>query len=342
MKDAVMPAESPSLSGPLSGPILVTGAAGFVGARFVERCNGQRIEVISVDAPAYFEERTEHRGVNFGTVIDRANLIAWMDAETARLGHVPFSAIVHMGACTDTMQLDEAYLAKMNLDYTKAIWNFCVKHRVPLVYASSAATYGDGELGFEDEDSLTPKLKPLNPYGESKRAFDEWAFGREKAGETPPAWAGFKFFNVYGFGETHKRKMASLIVHAFHQILGTGGAKLFKSHKAGIADGEQSRDFIYVENVVDVLFFALAKPIRRGVYNLGTGKARSFHDLVRATFRAMGKPEKIEFIPTPEALRERYQYFTEARMDRLRAQGYTQPFTTLEQGVAAYIRRLEK
>jgi len=326
----------------LSGPILVTGAAGFVGARFVERCNGGRIEVISVDAPSYFDSRTEHRGVNFGTIIDREKLVEWMETETAKLGRPPFSAIVHMGACTDTMQLDEAYLAKMNLDYTKAIWNFCVKHRVPLVYASSAATYGDGELGFDDDDALTPKLKPLNPYGESKRAFDEWAFGEEKAGRTPPAWAGFKFFNVYGFGERHKKNMASLIVHAYDLISATGGAKLFKSHKEGIADGEQKRDFIYVEDVVDVLFFALTKPLRRGVYNLGTGKARTFHDLVRATFRAMGKPEKIEFIPTPEILRSRYQYFTEAKMDRLRAAGYTMPFTALETGVADYVARLQR
>lgn len=327
---------------PLSGPILVTGAAGFIGARFVERCNHQRIEVLSVDAPAHFEDRAEHRGLKFGTIIDREKLLEWMETETRRLGHPPFTAVVHLGACTDTMELDEAYLAKMNLDYTKAIWNFCVKHQVPLVYASSGATYGDGELGFDDDDALTPKLKPLNPYGESKRAFDEWALLREAAGETPPSWAGFKFFNVYGFGESHKGKMASLIVHAFHQIESTGGAKLFKSHKAGIADGEQSRDFVYVEDVVDVLFFALAKPIRRGIYNLGTGTARSFHDLVRATFRAMGKPEKIEFIPTPEALRARYQYFTRAKMDRLRAQGYTQPFTSLEDGVERYIRRLER
>lgn len=336
------PAPSSALTSVLAGPILVTGAAGFVGARFVERCNRNRTEVISVDAPAYFEARTEHAGVDFGTVVDREKLFDWMHAETSRLGHPPFTAIVHLGACTDTMQLDEAYLAKMNLEYSKSIWNFCVKHRIPLVYASSAATYGDGEMGFDDDDALTPKLKPLNPYGESKRAFDEWAFGEERAGRTPPAWAGFKFFNVYGFGETHKKKMASLIVHAFHQIRQTGGAKLFQSHKEGIKDGDQSRDFIYVEDVVDVLFFALAKPIRRGIYNLGTGKARTFHDLVRATFRAMGKPERIEFVPTPEILRPRYQYFTEAKMERLRAQGYDRPFTSLEEGVAAYVERLGK
>jgi ADP-L-glycero-D-manno-heptose 6-epimerase len=320
--------------------LLVTGAGGFVGARFVERCNLKKIKVISVDAPSYFSDRKEHAGLNFGEIVDRENLFTWLDAETKRLGKPPVSAIVHMGACTDTMEFDEAYLAKMNLEYSKSIWNYCVKHKVPLVYASSAATYGAGELGYDDDDALTPRLKPLNPYGESKRAFDEWAFGEEKAGRTPPAWAGFKFFNVYGYGEAHKEKMASVILHAYRQILATGGAKLFKSHKDGIRDGEQKRDFIFVEDLVDVLFFALESPIRRGVYNLGTGQARTFLDLVRATFLAMGRPEKIEFIPTPESLRERYQYFTEAKMERLRTQGYEKPFTTLEDGVAAYVARL--
>jgi ADP-L-glycero-D-manno-heptose 6-epimerase len=325
---------------PLSPPILVTGAAGFIGARFVEACNRRKIPVFSADKPAHFVERPEHRGLDFGTVIDREKLVGWMESETARLGHPPFSSVVHLGACTDTMELDEAYLAKMNLDYTKAIWTFCTKHRIPLVYASSAATYGGGELGFDDDDAWTAKLKPLNPYGESKRAFDAWALAREKAGETPPNWAGFKFFNVYGFGETHKKKMASLIVHAYHQILATGTVKLFMSHREGIRDGEQKRDFIYVDDVVAALFFALEKPIHRGIYNLGTGHARTFHDLVRATFAAMGKPEKIEFIPTPEILRERYQYFTEAKMERLRAQGFTRKPTSLEAGVAQYIERL--
>jgi ADP-L-glycero-D-manno-heptose 6-epimerase len=301
--------------------------------------------VVSVDAPSYFQDRKEHlegaSKVDFGTIVDREMLAPWLEKETKRAGGSPVSAIVHLGACTDTGEFDEAYLAKMNLEYSKTLWNWCARQKVPFVYASSAATYGAGELGYDDDDALTPRLKPLNPYGESKRAFDEWAFGEEKRGNAPPSWAGFKFFNVYGFGETHKEKMASVILHAYRQILATGGAKLFQSHKAGIADGEQKRDFIFVEDVVDVLFFALEKPIRRGVYNLGTGQARTFLDLVRATFRAMGKPEKIEFIPTPESLRERYQYFTEAKMDRLRREGYTTAFTSLEDGVAAYIRRLQ-
>lgn len=317
-------------------PLLVTGAGGFVGGRFVERCNTLGISVISVDAPEYFKERKDLQSVNFGKIVDREKLFAWLESEKPSL-----SGVVHLGACTDTTELDEAYLAKMNLNYSKDLWKYCVKHSLPLVYASSAATYGEGELGYDDDDALTPKLKPLNPYGESKRAFDEWALGEEKAGRTPPAWAGFKFFNVYGYGEGHKEKMASVILHAYRAILATGSAKLFKSHKEGIQDGEQKRDFISVDDVVDVLFFALEKPIKRGIYNLGTGQARTFFDLVRATFRAMGKPEKIDFIPTPESLRERYQYFTQAEMSRLRAQGYTRPFTSLEDGVAAYIARLK-
>jgi len=316
-------------------PLLVTGAAGFVGARFVERCNQRGIPVVSVDAPSYFQDRKEHAGVQFGQIVDREKLIEWLDKNEV-------SAIVHLGACTDTGELDETYLAKMNLDYSKAIWKYCTKKQIPLVYTSSAATYGSGELGYDDDDALTPRLKPLNPYGESKRAFDEWAFAEEKAKRTPKSWAGFKFFNVYGFGETHKEKMASVILHSYRRILDTGVAKLFKSHNPNYRNGEQKRDFIFVEDVVDVLFFALEKPITRGVYNLGTGTARTWLDLVHATFKAMGRPEKIEFIPVPEELRERYQYFTEAKMDRLRAQGFTKPFTKLEDGVARYIERLQK
>lgn len=326
----------------IAQPILVTGAGGFVGARFVERMNSRRVPVIAVDTPAYFRDRKELAGLDFGEIVDRETAVAWLASETRKAGRSPVSAIVHLGACTDTTELDEAYLAKMNLDYSKSLWRFATAQRVPMIYASSAATYGAGELGYDDDDALTPRLKPLNPYGESKRAFDEWAFEEEKAGRTPPSWAGFKFFNVYGFGEDHKEKMASVILHAYRQILAQGSAKLFKSHKEGIRDGEQSRDFIYVEDVIDVLCFALEKPIPRGVFNLGTGKARTFLDLVRSTFQALSAAEKIEFIPTPEGLRERYQYFTEARMERLRKAGYTKPFTPLEDGVKAYVSRLRK
>ena len=210
------------------------------------------------------------------------------------------------------------------------------------MYASSAATYGDGSLGYDDDDSLTPKLKPLNPYGESKRLFDLWVLDQERKKSTPPSWSGFKFFNVYGFGERHKEKMASVILHAYDQIQTSGKVKLFKSHRPEIVHGHQKRDFIWVGDVVSVLNYALEKPIPRGIFNLGTGHARTFLDLVRATFKSLGKPENIEFIDTPVELRERYQYYTEAKMDRLRAAGYSKPFTSLEEGVRRYIDDLKQ
>lgn len=316
-------------------PILVTGAAGFVGARFVASCNRRGTPLVSVDEPNYFTERAEHHGLAFGKIIDREKLLEWLEKERPAL-----QAIVHLGACTDTMEMDEAYLAKMNLEYSKSLWKYATQEKLPFVYASSAATYGDGAYGYDDDESMLTKLKPLNPYGESKLQFDLWALEQERAGKKPPAWSGFKFFNVYGFGERHKGKMASVVLHAFDQIERDGTVRLFKSHREGIADGEQKRDFIYVVDVVDVLHFAFEKPIDRGIYNLGTGQARTFLDLVRAVFRARDKKEEIVFIDTPAALRERYQYFTQAKMERLRAQGYAKPFTSLEEGVRAYVRKL--
>jgi ADP-L-glycero-D-manno-heptose 6-epimerase len=184
------------------------------------------------------------------------------------------------------------------------------------------------------------ELLPLNLYGASKLKFDLWAVHQDQHGACPPHWSGFKFFNVYGFGERHKGSMASVILHGHDQVNQKGSIRLFKSHKEGIADGHQKRDFIFVDDVVKVLHFAIEKPIKRGIYNLGTGKARTFLDLARAVFAAMGRPEKIDFMDTPESLRDKYQYFTEAKMDKLRAQGYTQPFTSLEDGARAYLQRL--
>jgi ADP-L-glycero-D-manno-heptose 6-epimerase len=314
-----------------TGALLVTGAAGFIGARFVALHGGGR-PLVSVDEKRHVGTRPEHAGIDFGTVVDRDELPRWLaDTKPALAG------IVHLGACTDTTELDVAYLTRVNLEYTQTLWRHATAHRIPFVYASSAAVYGDGALGYDDADELTPRFVPLNPYGESKLQFDVWALGEERAGRTPPAWSGFRFFNVYGPGERHKGKMASVVLHAFDQIRSGGEVTLFRSHKPGIADGEQKRDFVYVDDVADVLAFALAKPLARGIYNLGTGTARTFLDLVRATFRASGAPEQIRFVDTPEAIRERYQYFTEARMDRLRAAGWTRPFTSLEDGVARYV-----
>jgi ADP-L-glycero-D-manno-heptose 6-epimerase len=211
-----------------------------------------------------------------------------------------------------------------------------------LVYASSAATYGAGEQGYEDDEGNFDKLKALNLYGDSKLKFDIWALEQEAKGIEPPAWSGFKFFNVYGVGERHKGKMSSVVLQAFDRIRETGGMELFRSHREGIEDGHQSRDFVFVDDVVDVLFFALEKPIRRGVYNLGTGKARPFYDLARAVFHTLEVPENIIFIDTPEAIRGQYQYFTEATMEKLRGQGYDKPFTSLEDGIRQYVQALSE
>jgi ADP-L-glycero-D-manno-heptose 6-epimerase len=316
--------------------LLVTGAAGFVGARFVEMCRARGpIDIISVDAAGHFKERPEHAAIDFGTIVDRDALFDWLRSEKPDL-----SGVVHLGAITDTTEMDVALLQKRNVEYSQKLWNYSSQSTVPLVYASSAATYGAGELGYDDDDALIPKLKALNPYGESKRIFDEWALGEEKRGNAPPKWSGWKFFNVYGFGEAHKGRMASVILHAYNQLKSKGEIKLFKSHRAGIADGHQARDFVDVKDVIDVLQFALDKPVERGIRNLGTGKARTFLDLARAVCKAAGHDEAISFIDTPPSIRDQYQYFTEARMERLRALGYDKPFRSLEDGVTDYVERL--
>jgi ADP-L-glycero-D-manno-heptose 6-epimerase len=243
--------------------------------------------------------------------------------------------VFHLGARTDTTEFDWAVFQELNIDYSKKIWAFCTEQQIPLVYASSAATFGMGELGYADDHEIVENLKPLNPYGESKNEFDKWVLSQEM---TPPFWAGMKFFNVYGPNEYHKGRMASVIFHAFHQIRNTGMVRLFRSHHPDFNDGEQLRDFVYVKDVVDVLFFLMIRGEKSGLYNLGTGKARTFLDLARATFKALDLPEKIEFIDTPLDIRDKYQYFTEAKMDKLLSVGYDSGFYTLEEGVEEYVQ----
>ncbi|HUJ73390.1 MAG TPA: ADP-glyceromanno-heptose 6-epimerase, partial [bacterium] len=321
--------------------ILVTGAAGFIGARFVESCRARGLGAVSVDRESHFRDRPEHGGVDFGTIVDRDGLWDWL----ARPGNLRgVRAIVHLGACARTTEMDRGFLRRNNVEYSQRLWQAAAQAGLPLLYASSAATYGDGALGYDDDPALLARLRPLNPYGESKWLFDCWAAEQARAGHAPPAWAGFKFFNVYGFGERHKGPMASVVLQGFDQVRARGGMRLFQSHRPGIADGQQSRDFIWVQDVVAVLHAALEKawsgqPVH-GLYNLGTGRARSFLDLARAVFAALGAPERIEFIPTPPALREQYQYFTQARMERLRQWGYTAPFTPLEEGVRQTVAQL--
>ncbi len=231
--------------------------------------------------------------------------------------------------------MDRELFNRLNLDYTKAIWNICTEFGLPFVYASSAATYGLGEQGYDDDESKIPMLKPLNPYGDSKNDFDNWAL---KQTEKPYFWAGLKFFNVYGPNENHKSRMASVIFHTFNQIRETGSMKLFQSHNPEFKDGEQMRDFVYIKDLVNVLYFMMHHRKDSGIYNLGTGKARTFLDLAKGTFKALGKKPFISFVPTPEDIREKYQYFTEANMEKIRSIGYSQDFYSLEDGIEDYVK----
>lgn len=320
--------------------VIVTGAAGFIGYQVSKALQKKCIDVIGVDELLFFGTRPEHEDVHFNhTFSPEVILDSDFFEEQIKIGK-PITGIIHMGACSDTTEMRVDYLDRVNVNYSQTLWNLASRFKIPFVYASSAATYGSGDVGYDDDESKFSELRPLNPYGESKRTFDLWAIAQEKAGHTPPAWSGFKFFNVYGFGERHKGKMSSVVLQGFDQISASQNLKLFKSHRSGIADGEQKRDFIFVQDVVDVLWFALTKPIRRGIYNLGSGKARSFHDLALATFQALKINPKIEFIDTPIAIRDRYQYFTEANMTKLRAEGYQKPFTELEAGVRATTNEL--
>ncbi len=329
---------SASSAGPPSA--VVTGAAGFIGSRLAARLISGGERVIAVDERRHFEARPEiaviYRNAPPAEILGTEALPERL--EKTSTGEV--SGVIHLGACTDTMQSDEDYLDRMNTAYTRRLWELTARMEVPFLYASSAAVYGDGSNGYGDE---TPpgELTPLNPYGDSKHRFDIWAMGDGQKSR-PPAWAGFRFFNVYGFGEAHKKKMASVFYQAFVQILERGEVRLFRSHKAGIADGHQSRDFIFVEDVVDVLCHAWQKGLPDGIYNLGTGEARTFLDLAHAAFGAMGREPKVAFIDTPPQIRTQYQYFTEAKMEKLLRNGYAAPFTSLEEGARRYWERLKE
>ena len=312
--------------------ILVTGAAGFIGSCLVRGLNESGFkDIILVDDFSNAEKNKNLEGKKCLEKVDRKVLLeTWLKENPTAV-----QFIFHIGARTDTTEFDHSILNTLNLDYTKALWEFATEHQIPFVYASSAATYGLGEHGYEDDETKIPLLKPLNPYGESKNEFDKWALKQEK---TPPYWVGLKFFNVYGPNEFHKGRMASVIFHAYRQIQEKGEVKLFRSHNPSYKDGEQLRDFIYVKDVIKVCLFLYNKKINNGIYNLGTGKARTFLDLAKNTFMASGIQPKIEFMDTPADIRDKYQYFTEAKMDKLKSQGYTTPFFSLEEGVTDYVK----
>jgi len=311
--------------------IVVTGAAGFIGSCLVNKLNNKGFkDIVIVDDFSNERKNNNLKHKVFQEKVHRDDFLTWLDFNRA---NVEF--ILHIGARTDTTEFDVEVFNKLNLNYTKAIWKACVKYDIPLIYASSAATYGLGELGYADDHKIIKDLKPLNPYGESKNEFDKWALSQRKK---PKFWAGLKFFNVYGPNEYHKERMASVILHAFHQIKETGKVKLFRSHNPDFKDGKQLRDFIYVKDVLAVIYFLMKHKKDSGIYNLGTGKARSFLALATATFKAMDLEPAIEFIDTPADIRDKYQYFTEAKMEKLRSIGYDQPFYSLEEGIEEYVQ----
>ncbi|GAA4823673.1 ADP-glyceromanno-heptose 6-epimerase [Algivirga pacifica] len=311
--------------------IVVTGAAGFIGSCMISRLNQDNFNyIIAVDDFSFPEKNKNLEGKNIQEKVEREEFFNWLEQN-----HEEVEFIFHMGARTNTAEFDVELLNHLNLEYTKKMWKACCDYQIPLVYASSAATYGLGEHGYEDSEEIIYDLEPLNPYGVSKNDFDKWAMQQE---EKPFFWAGLKFFNVYGPNEYHKGRMASVILHAFRQISDTNGMKLFRSHNPEFKDGEQTRDFVYVKDVVEVMMFLMHHRKNSGLYNLGTGKGRTFLDLTTNTFKAMNVEENISFVDTPEDIRDKYQYFTEANMDKLKGIGYSRPFHTLEEGVEDYVK----
>ena len=311
--------------------IIVTGAMGFIGSCFISYLNQLGYtDILAVDD--FYKWRKEknlsHKRIH--DYIHRDLFLNYFEKIASQV-----EVVFHLGARTDTISEDKQIFDELNLNYSKKIWDICSRFSIPLVYASSAATYGDGSQGFSDDHKKTKSLKPLNAYAQSKQDFDVWALEQKKS---PPYWYGMKFFNVYGPNEYHKARMASVIFHAFHQIQQTGQLKLFKSHHKDYDHGGQKRDFIYVKDVLEMCWTIIQKKPTSGLYNTGTGTARTFEDLGKACFSALGVPANIEYIDMPEDLREKYQYFTEAEMSKWKSADLPLPGTSLESGIEDYVK----
>jgi len=314
-----------------SSTIVVTGAAGFIGSALTEYLNYKGYNnIILVDDFSRVDKKPNFEKKKYITTVERENFFEWLFQNKPRIDF-----IFHIGARTDTTEFNYSVHQHLNVEYSKKVWEYCSVHLIPLIYASSAATYGNGELGYDDNHAIIPSLNPLNPYGVSKNEFDKWVLHQKNH---PPLWIGLKFFNVYGPNEYHKGRMASVIFHSFNQIKKNGVVKLFKSHRPDFKDGQQLRDFVYVKDVIKVCFWLMQHQPASGIYNLGTGKARSFDDLVKATFKGVDMDTRIEYINMPEDIRSTYQYFTEAKMQKLRSVGYMDEFYSLEKGVDDYVR----
>jgi len=287
-------------------------------------------DIVAVDDFSDADKNKNLENKTLSLKVHRNEFFEWL-----KDSHQLVQFVFHLGARTDTTEFDKNIFDRLNFGYSKLMWKSCVEYGLPLVYASSAATYGNGEFGYDDNHEIIENLKPLNPYGESKNDFDKWVL---KQNDEPYFWAGLKFFNVYGPNEYHKGRMASVILHTYRQIKATGKMNLFRSHRPDFKDGEQMRDFIYVKDVVKVMLFFMQTRKTCGIFNLGTGTARSFLHLVRNTMKNMGLPEKIGFIDTPEDIRDKYQYFTQANMQKLLDAGYTEGFHSLEDGIEDYVK----
>ncbi len=311
--------------------IIITGGAGFIGSVILWRLNKAGFDnIIITDRIKKTDKWKNLRNHKFADFIHSDDFLELL--KNKKLGKI--YAIIHMGACTSTTERDGDYMLKNNYEYSKNLALFCAKENIRFIYASSGATYGLGETGYSDSIENTLKLKPLNIYGYSKHLFDLWIIRNNYHKK----FVGLKFFNVYGPNEYHKGDMRSVVCKAYYQIKETGKLRLFKSHRPEFKDGEQKRDFIYVKDVAEVVLFFLEKAKLAGIYNVGTGKARTFNDLASAVFKAMDKQINIEYFPMPENLRDRYQYFTEADISSLRQAGYNKEFTSLEKGVEDYIK----
>lgn len=310
--------------------IIVTGGAGFIGSCVVRELNNRGIEdIIIVDNIATTDKWMNMRNKKYIKYVHKSNFLAELPS------YEGVTAIIHMGAQSSTTERDFDYLWENNFEYTKALWNYCAEKQIQFIYASSAATYGDGELGFDDKMDID-QLRPLNGYGYSKQLFDQWV--KYQARSFPAQYAGLKFFNVYGPNEYFKGSMASMIFHGYKQIMESGKIKLFKSCNPDYADGGQLRDFVYVKDVCDVIMWLLDNKHVSGLFNVGTGCAQSFKELAEATFAALGMEPVIEYIDMPEHLKKKYQYYTKAEMDKLRSAGYDRAFSDLTSGAKDYVQ----
>lgn len=310
--------------------IVITGGTGFIAKNLVIKLNQEkRDDIILVDDLFTPSKLRQVEGLQYKLTIDRFNFLDWLSQN-----HKSVEIIIHLGARTDTTEPNQPLFDILNLDYTKRLWQLCCEHDIPVIYASSAATYGNGDQGYNDDHEKLSLLKPISPYAISKHRFDLWMMAQPK----PSFWAGLKFFNVYGPFEAHKGKMASMVLFAHRQIVENGQVRLFKSHHPDYKDGEQTRDFIYVKDVTDIIYHLIVQRKHSGIYNIGTGQANTFKGLITSVFEAMGKPVNIDYFDMPERLRGQYQYYTLANIEKLQVLGYQKPFRSLEQGVSDYVK----